>query len=201
MSKSVLHHKPESKFRDFKSTECPNVTFHFPAAFIHSSLYAAKLPSDVWTVVCAKWSIFFSNTIPADRWPHYKIFRACGTELLPTVSAAGLRSGSGRLICICTLKTVFPANPAGREVHILEPLLYGFLQLPDLFIQVWKSAQNFNPSSCIVLQKLGQEAFSANLEEEILRELMVHQFDKVDLNVYLRKQYYLVYYSRNTKMF
>jgi len=30
---------------------------------------------------------------------------------------------------------------------------------------------------------------------------MVHQFDKVDLNVYLRERYYLVYYSRNTKMF
>lgn len=30
---------------------------------------------------------------------------------------------------------------------------------------------------------------------------MVHQFDKMDLNVYLGKQYYLVYYSRNTKMF
>lgn len=34
-----------------------------------------------------------------------------------------------------------------------------------------------------------------------MQRMMVHQVDKVDLHAYLREQYYLIYYSRNTKTF
>lgn len=68
-------------------------------------------------LMCEQWpmlneAVFFSDSIPTGRWPHYKIFHACDTNWAVINSLSGWTLGwpVGRLIYICTLKTLFPAD-------------------------------------------------------------------------------------------
>lgn len=93
ISSSILHNKPEHRFRDFWSTHCTSVAFHFPSAFTH---YCVQQSSHL---MCEQWPLLkeavFSQTQSNqtdDRIATSSMYGVL-TELLLTVSTAGDRWG------------------------------------------------------------------------------------------------------------
>lgn len=110
---SGLCHKPQRKFRDFKSPECPNVTFPFPTAilsFVHCHLQQCS------HLVCEQWPVLdeavSSQTPPQQHlttlenlvWTWHQL--SCYQQ--PQRQKLGWQVG--RFVYICTLKRAIPAD-------------------------------------------------------------------------------------------
>lgn len=92
LPRSVLHHNPDRKWRDFWSTKHPDVAFRFPAALNNFCTQQS------YHLMCKQWlneAFFPSNSIPAARGPHYKICHARGTNRAVTISPIAGRWGGG----------------------------------------------------------------------------------------------------------
>lgn len=113
MAWSVLCHKPERKFRDFKSTECPNVTFPFPTAilsFLHCCLQQCP------HLVCEQWPVL--NEAVFSQTPSQQLLTTLenllwtwhGLSCYQQPQRQNLGWQMGRFVCICSLKRAIPAD-------------------------------------------------------------------------------------------